>query len=625
MNRRSSPATMNSQPGPAAACSLAVGPFAPLVRRRPTHRRTPRRTPRHATTRPRKARRSRMSADVDIDAGWTRQRGGRERPRAVDADHPHDLALEVREPPDLAHVGQALRCDLRGSVVGGRRVGLREIDAGGRREPDHKVGGSGDDDRFARLAEGERSRLVLERVAGRTVPELEHHAIRARLAAEAHVGEVREVGVADATLGVRVGAGQRARAGGALVAVVLVVDDGLVVPLRLDVGVVAAACAERERARDDDCSEGRMVLRLGAALSDSPTTSEVVDRRRASRPGNRSSRASPRVGYPDAERRDQDLGRAEGVIGGGTIRAVTRRTRERRGCSWPRSQTPTSSSSKRCAHRSGAATAACPPCTRPTCSARCRPRSIERSGIDPARGRPGRRRVREPGRRADLQHRPHRVAVRRPADRGRGHDRRRAVRLVAAGHQPRGVAGRSRASSTWRCRCGVERMSRVPLGAAVAASPGRPTPKSYFDAATRCTSQFEGAERIAEKWGDHPRRLRPLGLESQQRARSGRGPRVASSARCSRSTRRTSTRTASRPERRIAVDRDEGLRETSLEALAKLKPVGRENGVHTAGSSSQITDGAAAVLMTTAKAEGARADARGPASSTSASSAWIRC
>jgi acetyl-CoA C-acetyltransferase len=48
------------------------------------------------------------------------------------------------------------------------------------------------------------------------------------------------------------------------------------------------------------------------------------------------------------------------------------------------------------------------------------------------------------------------------------------------------------------------------------------------------------------------------------------------------------------------VARDEGLRETSLEALAKLKPVGRENGVHTAGSSSQITDGAAAVLMMTA-------------------------
>jgi acetyl-CoA C-acetyltransferase len=44
------------------------------------------------------------------------------------------------------------------------------------------------------------------------------------------------------------------------------------------------------------------------------------------------------------------------------------------------------------------------------------------------------------------------------------------------------------------------------------------------------------------------------------------------------------------------VDRDEGLRETSLEALAGLRPV-VEDGVHTAGTSSQISDGAAAVLL----------------------------
>ena len=49
------------------------------------------------------------------------------------------------------------------------------------------------------------------------------------------------------------------------------------------------------------------------------------------------------------------------------------------------------------------------------------------------------------------------------------------------------------------------------------------------------------------------------------------------------------------------VSKDEGLRETSLEKLATLKPVARENGVHTAGSSSQISDGAGAVLMMTAE------------------------
>ena len=74
------------------------------------------------------------------------------------------------------------------------------------------------------------------------------------------------------------------------------------------------------------------------------------------------------------------------------------------------------------------------------------------------------------------------------------------------------------------------------------------------------------------------------------------------------------------------VARDEGLRETSLEALAKLKPVARENGVHTAGSSSQITDGAAAVLADDRRARRASSGCgRGPASSTSASSASTPC
>src|SRR6202035_1157131 len=44
------------------------------------------------------------------------------------------------------------------------------------------------------------------------------------------------------------------------------------------------------------------------------------------------------------------------------------------------------------------------------------------------------------------------------------------------------------------------------------------------------------------------------------------------------------------------VDKDGGLRETSMEALAGLKPV-LPDGLHTAGTSSQISDGAAAVLL----------------------------
>jgi acetyl-CoA C-acetyltransferase len=159
--------------------------------------------------------------------------------------------------------------------------------------------------------------------------------------------------------------------------------------------------------------------------------------------------------------------------------------------------------------------------------------------------------------------------------------------------------------------CGVESMSRIPLGSAGRGDLGRPIPKSYFPR-YELTSQFEGAERIAEKWGVTRADTDAFGLESQQRAqrawKEGRferevlpvdAPDVNEQGEPTGSTHR--------------VERDEGLRETSLEALAKLKPVARENGVHTAGTSSQITDGAAAVLMmTAAKARelGVRARAR---------------
>ena len=55
-----------------------------------------------------------------------------------------------------------------------------------------------------------------------------------------------------------------------------------------------------------------------------------------------------------------------------------------------------------------------------------------------------------------------------------------------------------------------------------------------------------------------------------------------------------------RTDESFVFQKDEVLRDTSLEALADLKPVARENGVHTAGTSSQIADGAAALLLMTA-------------------------
>jgi acetyl-CoA C-acetyltransferase len=112
------------------------------------------------------------------------------------------------------------------------------------------------------------------------------------------------------------------------------------------------------------------------------------------------------------------------------------------------------------------------------------------------------------------------------------------------------------------------------------------------------TSQFEGAERIADKWGITRADTDEFGLHSQERAIrawaedrfSGQyieveAPDLGEDGKPSGTTHR--------------VSRDEGLRETSLEKLAGLKPVAREDGVHTAGNSSQISDGAAAVLLMT--------------------------
>ena len=147
--------------------------------------------------------------------------------------------------------------------------------------------------------------------------------------------------------------------------------------------------------------------------------------------------------------------------------------------------------------------------------------------------------------------------------------------------------------------CGVEAMSRVPIGANTRQGPGRAIPKSYFGH-YEFTSQFEGAERIAEKWGITREDADNFGLQSQQRAikawEEGRferevvpitAPVVDEEGKPTGETR--------------TVAKDEGLRETSLEKLATLKPVAREDGVHTAGSSSQISDGAGAILMMTAE------------------------
>jgi len=140
-------------------------------------------------------------------------------------------------------------------------------------------------------------------------------------------------------------------------------------------------------------------------------------------------------------------------------------------------------------------------------------------------------------------------------------------------------------------------MSRVPIGASggKALGFGIPIPKTYF-AEYEMTSQFEGAERIADKWGITREDTDAFGLLSQQRAIAAwaedrfagqfvevDAPDLGEDGKPTGTTHR--------------VSKDEGLRDTTIEKLASLKPVARENGVHTAGNSSQISDGAAAVLI----------------------------
>lgn len=149
--------------------------------------------------------------------------------------------------------------------------------------------------------------------------------------------------------------------------------------------------------------------------------------------------------------------------------------------------------------------------------------------------------------------------------------------------------------------CGVEIMSRVPMGSTTPKVPdaGKPINRAYW-ARHEFTTQFEGAERIADKWGITRADADEFGKRSQDRAaaawQQGRfdeqiltvdAPVLDDEGKPTGDTR--------------TVSRDEGLRETTLDALSKLKPTGRPDGVHTAGTSSQISDGASAALLMTAE------------------------
>jgi acetyl-CoA C-acetyltransferase len=146
--------------------------------------------------------------------------------------------------------------------------------------------------------------------------------------------------------------------------------------------------------------------------------------------------------------------------------------------------------------------------------------------------------------------------------------------------------------------CGVEAMSRVPLGSNLGAAPdghsvGKPKPDSWD---IDMPNQFVAAERIARRRGLTREQIDAFGLASQLKAKAaweqGRFDREVVPVKAPVIELATGTPTG---QTRV-VSRDEGLRDTTLDGLAGLKAV-VPDGLHTAGTSSQISDGAAAVLL----------------------------
>ncbi len=145
--------------------------------------------------------------------------------------------------------------------------------------------------------------------------------------------------------------------------------------------------------------------------------------------------------------------------------------------------------------------------------------------------------------------------------------------------------------------CGVEVMSRVPMGAPVPTEPfvGKPINRNYWKQ-HEFTTQFEGAERIAEKFGITRTDCDEFGKQSQDRAGSAWSEHRFDTQILNVEAPDTGENLALLETVHV-VDRDEGIRPTTMEALSGLRPTGRTDGVHTAGSSSQIADGASAVLL----------------------------
>jgi acetyl-CoA acyltransferase len=140
---------------------------------------------------------------------------------------------------------------------------------------------------------------------------------------------------------------------------------------------------------------------------------------------------------------------------------------------------------------------------------------------------------------------------------------------------------------------GVESMSRVPMGSASnpASGAGRPMGPKFAERYNGVTiNQGVGAEMIAERWGFSRTQLDEFALSSHEKAAKAQADGAFEE----------EIAPYDAPEGRVSAD--EGIRPGgTLEKLATLKTPFKENGVISAGNASQISDGSAALLVTTSE------------------------
>jgi acetyl-CoA acyltransferase len=135
---------------------------------------------------------------------------------------------------------------------------------------------------------------------------------------------------------------------------------------------------------------------------------------------------------------------------------------------------------------------------------------------------------------------------------------------------------------------GVESMSRVPMGSSSGGA--NPYPETFLDRYDGVTpNQGVGAEMIAEQWGLSRQQLDEFSVASHEKAAAARDEG------------RFDAQIAPVTTDAGVVAHDEGIRESTVEKLGTLKSAFKEDGVITAGNSSQISDGSAALLMTTSE------------------------